>query len=264
MSVVGRLSVRIFWPLANVAGAWPTLATWIFHVQVGELSGTPPLTLFVLVAVRSAHWIVIGTDTVGGGSVSTVAFAVPFEQLSGVKVAVAVPSVWIVACAFEIVPLVAPNAIGTPISTAISAGVTVVLSFLCRKLAVRALVPPAATDVGLAFSDSTSHGLNVSVGFSAPDPARIAVAQGAALGQLLHPKQVLLAVTVPAPPVSTRSPLPPPVPPELPTIRERLTVRLPPAKIPPPPFCVPAVDDTLLSMMVTLLSEVEEFAVLPL
>src|SRR5262245_56867416 len=196
MSVVGRLSVRIFWPLANVAGAWPTLATWIFHVQVGELSGTPPLTLFVLVAVRSAHWTVIGTDTVGGGSVSTVAVAVALEQLSGVRVAVAVPLVWIVDCAFELVPCVAPNAIGRPISTAMSAAVTVVLSFLCRKSAVSALVPPDATVVGFAFSDSTSHGLNVSVGagLPVPDPARIAVSQGAALGPLLHPHQLLVAV----------------------------------------------------------------------
>ena len=250
---------------AKLAGAVPPLATWIVQVQLPADSGTLPPTLFVFAAVRSGHVTVIGVDTVGAGVVSTVALAVPARQVpSLVKVAVAVPVAWIVACAPEMVPCVAPNAIGRPSSTAMSAGTTVVASDLCRKSAVRALVPFGRTELGLAPSDSTSHGLNASVAPPPPAPLRTAVSQGAALGPSLHPHQLFVAVTVPGPPLSTRRPLPPPAPPALPTIREKLTVRLPPARIPPPPFWVGALGETLLPMIVTLLSVVDEFALLPL
>ena len=49
----GRSSVRIVWPPANVAVPAPELATWICHVQ-SLPSGSVPLTLLVLTAVRSA------------------------------------------------------------------------------------------------------------------------------------------------------------------------------------------------------------------
>src|ERR1700729_3271330 len=49
----GRSSVRIVWPLANVAVPAPELATWICHVQ-SLPSTSVPLTLLVLTAVRSA------------------------------------------------------------------------------------------------------------------------------------------------------------------------------------------------------------------
>src|SRR5262249_56670553 len=115
--------------------------------------------------------------------------------------------------------------------------VTPVLSFRWRKSAVSALVPLGVTEVGLAFRDRTSHGLKLSVagGLPAPEPLRIAVSQGAALGPLLHPHQLLLATTLPGPPLSTRRPPPTPPPPGLPTMRARLTLRVPPPKMPPPP-----------------------------
>ena len=109
-------------------------------------------------------------------------------------------------CAPEMLPCVAPNAIGRPISTGMSAGTTVVASDLCRKSAVRALVPFGRTELGLAPSDSTSHGLNARVAPPPPAPLRMAVSQGGALGPLLHPHQLFVAVTVPGPPLSTRRP----------------------------------------------------------
>ena len=146
----GRVSVKMVWPFAKFAGAVPPLATRIVQVQLPADSGTLPPTLFVFAAVRSGHVTAIGlTDTVGPGVVSTVALAVPARQVpSWVKVAVAVPVAWIVACAPEMAPCVAPNAIGRPSSTAMSAGTTAVASDLCRKSAVRALVPFGATVAG--------------------------------------------------------------------------------------------------------------------
>src|SRR5262245_15404388 len=52
MLVLGRLSLRMVWPELKTAGPFPVLAT--VTVQVQGIVATPlPLTLFVLVAVRS-------------------------------------------------------------------------------------------------------------------------------------------------------------------------------------------------------------------
>ena len=76
-----RLSLRTVWPLVNVAGALLAallLATVMVHVHVGVIRGTLPLTLLLLVAVKSGQTTVIGVVTVGGGFVSTVALALMF------------------------------------------------------------------------------------------------------------------------------------------------------------------------------------------
>src|ERR1039457_1748942 len=53
--VLGRLSVRMVFPVEKFAAAEPLLPTWIFHVQpVPRL--TVPLTLSVFTAVRSAEF----------------------------------------------------------------------------------------------------------------------------------------------------------------------------------------------------------------
>src|SRR5262245_34950213 len=118
-----------------------------------------------------------------------------------------------VAWAPEMDPWVEPNPIGRPMSTAMSAVATCELSFRWRKSAVRSLVPFGVTEVGSAPRASTGHGLKVRFAPPTPEP-RTAVLQGAAPGPPLHPHQLLVAVTVPAPPLSTNKPLPPPVPAE--------------------------------------------------
>src|ERR1039457_2289332 len=52
MLVDGRLSVRMVAPVRKFAGAFPPLATWIFHVH-GVPSVVALLTVSVLTAVRS-------------------------------------------------------------------------------------------------------------------------------------------------------------------------------------------------------------------
>ena len=97
LALLGRLSERIVLLVAKVAAALPLLVTVIVHVQLWPVTATP-LTLFVLVADRSAHWMVTGALMVW---LSTTASAPPAPQLAltlpAVKVAVACPFVNCVA-----------------------------------------------------------------------------------------------------------------------------------------------------------------------
>src|SRR5258706_10294869 len=86
-----------------------------------------------------------------------------------------------------------------------------------------------------------------------------AVSQGAALGPALQPHELFVAVTVPASVPDLKSPLPPRLPVlfKLPTMREKLIVRLPRStRIPPPPSFVAAVAPSELPIKVTLLTVV--------
>jgi hypothetical protein len=126
---------------------------------------------------------------------------VPFE----VKVDVAVPDAWIVACEPERLPLVVgPQVTGKPINLEILAVVTASPAELERKLDVTVVVvlPVLQTVIGEAVVFNCSHLVKI----KAPPPTSLlAWLQGAVettfTGFVLQPHQLFSASTLPAPSV---------------------------------------------------------------
>ena len=126
-------------------------------------------------------------------SLSTLAemMAVPTEEAW--KLPVAVPAAWTVPSVPERLPLVAAQVTERPMISARSATGTAALAELVRKLAVNEVDWLVTIGEVLAVNWSRYQGVKVSV-----PPAVVAVSQGAALGPVLQPHQLLVTVAVAA------------------------------------------------------------------
>src|SRR6266849_6032955 len=192
MFVPGSVSVRMVSPSMKVASAVapaPVLATVTLQNQLAAAFVSRvvafdvfPVMLLILLAVRSGHWMKMSAMTVVfalvlvRSTLSTLAVALPFPQAPAIKVAVAVPLLWIDSgCALGMVPLITvSNVIGRPSRTSMLARaieLRVVPSYSCKKSAVSVLLPFRRMLVGLAVWVSTIHGESVRV---APDPPTMA------------------------------------------------------------------------------------------